>query len=345
MDSIFRASKDGGPNLTDIVIRSESDAYKVLHLAAKGKIPDYNALIFDGWPSLNIYLKGPKFHQSITPTVMKGLLEFQKSIYRSYAVAGFGDPSKRLTDEEKKDLEIKIDVKKGSSQFDINFTEIATKLIEALGARMSPTEVLCTVVSVAALYFGNSAYRSFLETRKEVKLKEISDATQRQTLESLQFASAQETRRVQIIADLAKQQPRISEVREIASESHAEIVKTLTAGEQARVGDVPLSPEVAGTLIQGARRKAHDVRLDGRYKIQKIDWSDPLRFKARIYSQKSGVIIDAEVQDQSMNGKHKKAIQDAEWSRKEVDLKINAKTFGDGTYKEAVIISATLPGN
>ena len=71
-------------DLPNIVIRSEEDAYEVLRKARDGELGPYNSIVFDGWPTLNLYLKGDKFHQSITPTVMKGLLEFQKGIYRSY---------------------------------------------------------------------------------------------------------------------------------------------------------------------------------------------------------------------------------------------------------------------
>ena len=110
-----------------IIIRSEEDAYQVLERAYRGKINNYAELKFDGWPTLNLHPKGKKFDQSITPTVMKGLIELQRGIYKSYASAGYGNSSKRLTEIEKTELEIKVDVKKGSSSFDINFQEIATK--------------------------------------------------------------------------------------------------------------------------------------------------------------------------------------------------------------------------
>lgn len=52
---------------------------------------------------------------------MKGLLEFQKGIYQSYASSYYGNSTKRLKKEEKEDLEIKVDVSSGSSNFNINF--------------------------------------------------------------------------------------------------------------------------------------------------------------------------------------------------------------------------------
>lgn len=208
---------------------------------------------------------------------------------------------------------------------------------------MDPVHVIMLVLPIFLMYFGQSAYRSYLENRKEIKIREIADETQRQTLETMRFASEQETKRAQIIADVAKQQPRVAEMERIASESHAEIIKSMAAGDSSRIGNTALNPEIATTLVQGVRRKSHDVRLDGLYQILKLDWSDPLRFKVKVYSKKTGIILDADVQDGSLDGKHKDAIQEAEWSRQLVELRINAKTPGDGTYKDAVIIAATIP--
>ena len=175
-------SQESKSNLPDIVIRSEEDAYEVLRRARDRELGPYNSIVFDGWPTLNLYLQGDKFHQSITPTVMKGLLEFQKGIYRSYAAAKYDHPAKRLSEQERDDLEIRVDVNDGSSDLEINFQELATKLFEQMVGKMDSQDIAVTIITIAVLYFGTSAYRSFLESRKETRIKEISDETQRETV-------------------------------------------------------------------------------------------------------------------------------------------------------------------
>ena len=61
---------------------------------------------------------------------------------------------------------------------------------------MDPAHVLIAVVSIAVMYFGSSSVKTYLEHRKDVRAKEVSDETQRKTLEALQFTSAQETERM-----------------------------------------------------------------------------------------------------------------------------------------------------
>jgi hypothetical protein len=326
--------------LPDIVIRSEEEAYNVLQQVLHNEIGSYRAIRFEGWPSFSLYLKGKKFEQSLTPTVMRGLLELQKGIYKSYASAGFSAPNRRLSEEEKDTLEIKVSVKGGSSSLEINFQDIASKLIEQLGARMNPTEVLYSVLTIAVLYFGTSAYKSYLEHRKDTRAKEISDETQRRTLETLKFSTEQETKRTAIIVELAKRDSRIENIERLAYDTHTEIVKSLAAGTEAKLDGIALSGAVTDILTHNARRKPNNVRLDGQYRLLKLDWSDSNRFRVRVFNVDTGLQLDAEVQDESLTGKYKDALKAAEWSRTPIHLQINAKLLGENEYREAIIISA-----
>ena len=327
-------------NLPKIIIQNEEDAYQILQRAHNGELGPYSEIIFDGWPTLNIYLKGNKFHQSLTPTIMRGLLEFQKGIYQSFASAKYNHPTKRLSEAEKKDLEIRVNVSKGSSDLDINYNEIALKLVEQIGGRMDPVHVLITVVTIAVLYFGTSAFKTFLETRKDVRVKEISDETHRKSIEALSFAGEQETKRAQIIAELAASDHRIDNIARIASQAQNGIIKSMAGAEASSIEGIPMSPDIAESLTRHPKRKASEVRLDGIYRLVKIDWSDPLKLKIKAINTNNKLTIDAEVQDDSLTGQYKEALRAAEWSRSPVMLKINAKVYEDGDYKEAVVVSA-----
>lgn len=152
------AMSDSDQKLPQILIRTEQEAYDVLELALNDQLQPFGAIVFDGWPTLSLHLTGEKFHQSITPTVMRALLEFQKGIYRSYAAAKYDSPAKRLTEAEKDALEVRIDVKDGSSGFEINFPEVAVKLVEQIGGKMDPTQLLIAIVSIAVLYLWLVSY-------------------------------------------------------------------------------------------------------------------------------------------------------------------------------------------
>lgn len=63
---------------------------------------------------LEVKLFGSQFHKSLTPTVMKGLIELQKGIYRSYCFAQYGHTNLRqLSKDELSQLEFTVIINEG----------------------------------------------------------------------------------------------------------------------------------------------------------------------------------------------------------------------------------------
>jgi hypothetical protein len=102
---------------------------------------------------------------------------------------------------------------------------------------------------------------------------------------------------------------------------------------------VPLTGQSAITLVHNARRQSEEVRLDGDYRIQRVDPTDPALFKLKIWNVRTGLELDAVLQDDSLAGDSKRIIQDAEWARAPVRLQINARKVGN-QYRSAAILSA-----
>jgi hypothetical protein len=322
-------------------VTSEEDAYTFLEQIESGSTPVFSKIVFDGWPSLDLFIRGDRFHQSITPSVMKGLLEFQAGLYKSYASARYGVSSKRLTDAEREQLEIRIDVNNGSSLLGINLTQIANHIVDQLSEILPPHEVAILVVGLLVVFSGSSAYKTHLEERRKVQIEQLRNDSQKQLLEALTYQSEQETKRAEIITRLTERDERASQIVQAATDAQHGIIRSLSAGDSGGIGEsIVLSKDVSRILASSPRRKAKEVRLDGEYKIKRVDWSTLGVFKVKIQSVDSGLQLDAEVQDDSLDGKHKEAIKFAEWSRRSVKLQVNARRFGDDDFKDVIIVSA-----
>jgi hypothetical protein len=272
------------------------------------------------------------------------LIEFQKGIYHSFAAAKYGVPNKRLTDEEKEALEFSVKVKEGSSDYNIDLQALAVEFVKQMGSKMNPTDVLILVLGFAVVYFGTSSLKTYLEGRKEVRLKEISDETQRKTLEALEFQGKAETERAKILADALTAQPRLINISSIAHDAQTDLVRSVGQAEEAQIDGFAMSGKAALALVKNARRQSEEVRLDGIYRLMKFDWSDPLKFKVKVWSLETGE-LDAEVQDASMTGQNRLVLQNAEWERQPVKLQINARKLDD-SYRNVVIVTAeAMPTN
>jgi len=272
---------------------------------------------------------------------MKGLLEFQSGLYKSYASARYGASSKRLTEAEREQLEIRIDVDRGSSLLGINLTQIANHIVDELSEILPPHEAALLVVVIVVLFCGTSAYNTHLKERGKVQLEKVKNENQKLLIEALTHQSEQETKRAEVMARLAMRDERSSQIAQAAADAQHGVIKSLSAGSEGGIGEsIVLPQDVSKLLASNPRRKAREVRLDGEYRIKRLDWSTLGVFKVKIESVDSSLLLDAEVQDDSLDGKYKDAIKSAEWSRRPVRLEVNAKCFGENDYKDAVIVSA-----
>jgi len=151
----------------DVVkVGTEDEAYSFIERYLAGKsLPE--SISFSGWPSLTFRLTGEKFDRSLTPSVMKGFIELQDQLNKSYALARYGVPdARKLSKEEREALEIEVKVGKGSSIVEVNMDGFLTKLLHELVGKMGPQEIMITALGAAVIFGGVAAFKLFLNNRK-----------------------------------------------------------------------------------------------------------------------------------------------------------------------------------
>lgn len=144
---------------------------------------------------------GEKFEQSLTPNIMKGFVEMQNYINRTYRLIQYNDvDTQKLSKEEREALQLKITVERGSSLLNVNFDGLWTQDRGNWLQKMDATTLAITVLGSAAIWATSSGIKRFLDNRKEVRLAEIKKDEDKEHLQSLQLMSQEETKRAGIIA-------------------------------------------------------------------------------------------------------------------------------------------------
>ncbi|VXC72079.1 conserved hypothetical protein [Pseudomonas sp. 8Z] len=324
----------------EIVIRSEQDAYDTLQLATSGHLPDHVEIRFEGWPTLQIIVKGDNYNGTINPSVMQGFLEFQKAIYRTFSLARYNSANiNRLTQDEKDALELWIKVEAGSSKFTVDFQALLERFVEKAGDKLTPKSLVIIALIVATSYFGTSAFKSYLEERRITRVAELQSEERIAELESRRYADEADIKRMQILADAVRDEPRAANVREYAEDAHRDLVRSVRKAEESSIGGLQIEGELASELTKNARRESKEIRLDGRYRVQTVDASQIDVFKIRVKDEETGEEFIAIVQDDTLDSRHRSVIREAEWARTPVQLAINARMVGD-EIKKAIVIGA-----
>ncbi|WP_239780513.1 hypothetical protein [Pantoea sp. 9140] len=322
----------------ELLISTEEQAYQLIESYLSGhQLPEH--ISFDGWPNLSFKLEGNNFNQSLTPSVMKGFVEMQSQINRAFALAKFGTPDpRRLTKEDREELEISVEVKQGSSILTVDMNGFLTKLSQELVGKMSAQEIMITVISAGLIWGGVSIFRRYLDNRKEVRLAEINKDGDKEHLKTMQTMSQEETKRTEIMARFMKQQPLLDNMDRMAYDAKSEMVKSFVRADKAVIDGITLDSEMARELTTNARRRSSEMRIDGVYRIEEVNNTDPEAFKVKVRNVRTDQRLTCLVQDIFLDETgNKEALQQAEWERKPVHLSINARHV-DGEIKSAIIL-------
>lgn len=321
-----------------VAIESEQEAFDLLESYLDGHgLPD--SLSFNGWPNLTIRLTGEKFNRSLTPSVMKGFVEMQSQINKSYALAKYGVPDvRRLTKEELDALEIEVTVEQGSSIVEINIDGFLTKLTQELVGKMNATEIMFTVLGAAVIWGGVTVFKRFLDNRKDTRLAEIAKDGEKEHLRTMQIMSEQETKRLRVISEMVAEKPLLDNMDRMSYDAKTQMVKSFVRSDSAQIDGVTIDSEMAKELVTNARRRSSEMRIDGVYRIEEVNNTDPESFKVKVRRIDTDQRLTCVVQDIFLDESgNKEALQRAEWERKPVHLSINAKHV-DGDIKSAVIL-------
>ncbi|MDC5753852.1 hypothetical protein OPW41_18280 [Vibrio europaeus] len=325
-------------------ISNEDEAFEYLQKILDGELNPHDVpMVFEGWPSLNVHINGDKFNSSLTPSLMKGFLELQKGINRSYCLVKYGTPNtKALTNQEREDLEIQVKVGQGSTTTSVDLQTMLTNIGSKVVDKMDPTTLAVTIVSLALIWAGRSTYAMYLENRRQTRESEVKNEETREMLATQKFMSQQETERTRILTKALADNIQIASLNNVATDAKSALIKELGASDKSTIQGIELEGETAAELTKNARRKSVDVAFNALFRIMLVDSSDPECFKVRLKNINTKDEFTATVQDYTVDSKFVKALQYGEWNKSPIQLVISAKTM-DNEIRHAKILEAIVP--
>jgi hypothetical protein len=318
-----------------LYIRSEDEAWLVLkHAIEHGSdFPENFDIVFDGWPSFDLNIKGKDWHSTVPTRVMVPLLEVQKDLHRAYTSICYGSGSlNRLTVEDREKLELVIEVKEGSSEYDADLWKQLGAIAEAAVGKMTGTEIIITVVSLGLIITGGAVAKHWISTR--LKEKESDNQIE---------LSKQESERVRVITEAMSRQPVIAEIKENSIITQSKLLKVMKPGDRITTAGVTLSSEEAREIAQTERAVSEDIDIRGVFRVLANDASKGAGFRIKVQRVSDGLLLSADVPIE-LDIDQRNLIQKAEWSKgtELVSLYITGSMLR-GNINNAAVYSASVP--
>lgn len=323
-----------------ILISNEMDAVGFLNSYLND--PEFlssRRVMVKGWDSFNIHLAGEKFHNSITPSVMKGIIELQQALYEAFALAVYNENNiNKLTEEQKKQLEIQVVVSEGSTNLDIDVNQIFGAFLAATVDKMDGSQSFVLFLTFIIVFFGHSFWKSWLENKTSIKEKELDNKIQEKTIDAM---SEMNKKVVETLEKLATKDEKVAEVIKNSDSTRAKLVRSTRYADEVNIdGLTTMSGEDAEYLTRQPREEWEPIRLDGRYRLLQVNSSSTLSRKVKIRNLDTHRELTALLEDHTLDKKHLDKLGKAEWNHHPAYLEVKAKMKGD-LIKDAVILSVT----
>lgn len=319
------------PEYTVLTIRSADEAWSLFEAAIQGEeLPENLKLHFEGWPTYQLHFDGQDWDRSVPTRVMAPLIELQRDIHRSYARIKYNSTSlHKLNKEERDSLELVVKVEPGSSNFLTPISGPLNDLATAAIGKMSPHDIVITVLGLALIYGGVEIAKSWIAQRQQAI-----DSDNRVSL------SKEESERLRIFA-AAMQRDIVSSAKSEFESTQSDIFKTLKPGDEITTGGVVLPSSEARQIAQTERARSEDIDIRGTFRVLANDASKGAGFRIKVVRISDNLTLTAEVPIE-LSQEQKNLIQRAEWSKGAVlvDLHITASQLRD-TIRDAVVYSAS----
>jgi hypothetical protein len=331
-----------------ISIDSEAAAWATLEGLLDGSLnPDAIELDFSAadWAQLHIIFRGHGFQQSLTPTVMKGLIEFQASLYKTVANLLKDDPRGiRLSNEERELFELNFKVSAGSSDLQApgkdTLLELASKALES----MNSGHKLIAILVMAGLYFGTPIAQSLVSNDLEkVRIEAAKEKDQRKD-DAIAAALADSAKKTAILEKALNQSDKIAAIQRDSTEAYKALVKGADEAESVQIQGFEITEERISELNKSTRRRAKKVVFTAAYKIVNVEPKEDSGFVIRLRRTDNGDEITAKITDAIASDRFTRIVSRAEWKKAPINVKISARRFGDEIRDAEVIKVSAIRG-
>jgi len=238
--------------------------------------PDFENIDFGDWASIKVYIPEPNINSAMTPPFMEAFLTLQKQVYQLAALVEYGVADVgQLNENDRRDLQINVTVTGGSSNYDASLQKQLLSLLRSMVRKMSGKQAAIVVVCVAALAGGAWSWSAWLDHTKEVKVEELKSKDHLAALQSLNFASAEQSKQFHEVMDILKGQGEVGKrAVEALEQTNQALLKAATSNNKSSINGVEITRVEAELLRTPVRKRIEPTIVLRTMQVVAINTSD-----------------------------------------------------------------------
>lgn len=326
--------------MQEIRIKSEEEAWAAMAKAlAQDRLDDIDFL-FDGWPKLQLTIKGKDFQGTIPTRIMPPILDLQKEIHRTYCLLRYGtDNLRKLTADDRVRLEIVVKIDEGSSVFSADIWKELNETVKAAMKDMDSKHKLIVVISLALSVAAPLSWKFWLNSQE--RMKDLDASVQLEQIENERIALLTKAKRA--IPEVGVVTSGVDDFRNHAlhrlhDEDRLEILhdeKPAFVIDGVRAAEVTEKP----------REESIEIRIDGEFLIEEVRSGGIRGFKIKVRRVLDGKEIVVSIPDGTLTEDQVDVLKNNEWAKKSVVMEINAKELRGKIISAVLVKTAAIQRN
>ncbi|ONN64798.1 hypothetical protein [Herbaspirillum sp. VT-16-41] len=319
--------------MAEVLLSTVGEALEFLSQVENHEDVDLNEIQFGGsLATLSINVRGNRYHSTIPSELARAMWELQSELYRAVALALYGiDSARRLTDEEKRRVELVFKVEEGSSDLKASLTELIKALAQGITTMDSRHKAITVIATVLVLATGYGAV-SAIENDSSVKKDQIK-------VEHDLSIEREKTKQFELIANAARGNPVVSRFSQATEEGARSIIKGAPDADSIKVGAVKFDgAEIQEANQRNPRERSYAEMIKGEFVIVRIEKKDSAVTKVVVansaYPEFSVSIFDEDIDPDSLD-----RLWSAARNHRKIELEINASMLRNQVQR-ALLIAA-----
>ena len=301
-------------------------------------------LVNTDWMKFHYTVTGEVFHQTITPSVMAGLIGFQSAFYRSAAlILKDSADIRKLTHIEREQYEFVFSVKDGSSELDADLGKLVARVINGAVKKMGGTQITIVFVLFLLLFAGRAGFESYIQGNIDIKKQEIQaghDSAQLSALTGLLSESAKENS--SLLSQALRTSEQAREISEQAKDGYNSIIKHSERADSINVQGVDVPKPALEDLTAISRRPSKEVTERLNVTVKTIDRIDDDYFSIKLEKEDQSY-ISATISDPILVNRYIRILQNSLSKNTVISVRIDARQVGDDLLNAKIVRVSRKP--
>lgn len=293
---------------------------------------------------INIHVKGRDLDGTIPARYLPALLEYQESINRLYSYVKYKEYSvRRLTDEDKRAVEIVYRVEKGSSSFGAQMAPVLEKIGLEAASKMTGQQLLIFMSLSVVLLAGYGGFRLWLNYKKEklgadqagAAIKALSEVAQ-DLADGQKQAPELEMQRVKLLKKAMKSSRAAKLVLETADSANSRLAFSMDADDKLVIGDVELAGDELKRAATAPRERSTLFDESGPAVLTSVDNTAGDGYAVGVKFLNTASAVVAKVENDRLIDEERRCVAEAVISRKPIHIHV------DGKWHRGAVVRARI---